>query len=136
MAARILQPALRQFSFARASPALRGLPGGLPCRWFSTGSAELQRVIAAVERYKMARKDDLLRDADSPTADREETLKALDSAITGETKWDELKFDDIDRVEVLLEVEDEFNHVIPDADADKISSVPDIMEYLDKNGVK
>lgn len=66
----------------------------------------------------------------------QETLKALDSAITGETKWDELKFDDIDRVEVLLEVEDEFNHVIPDADADKISSVPDIMEYLDKNGVK
>ena len=59
-----------------------------PLRRFSTrvahigplvqlGSAELQRVIAAVERYKMARKDDLLRDADSPTADREETMAQI-----------------------------------------------------------
>jgi acyl carrier protein len=38
-------------------------------------------------------------------------------------------------VEVLLEVEDEFNHVIPDADADSINSVQEILNYLEKAGV-
>eukprot|EP00434_Breviolum_minutum_P028770 symbB.v1.2.025450.t1/scaffold2469.1/size78468/6 len=100
-------------------------------------SAEAQpsRVIAAVERYMKARKDDLLRDSDSGVENREEALKALDSQVSTSTKWDELKFDDIDKVEVLLEVEDEFNHVIPDTDADNINSVQDILDYLGKAGV-
>lgn len=103
-------------------------------RGFSTERP--QRVIAAVERYMKARKDDLLRDSDSGTENREEALKALDSAVSTGTKWDELKFDEIDKVEVLLEVEDEFNHVIPDADADSINSVQEILNYLEKAGVK
>ena len=81
-----------------------------------------------------ARKDDLLRDSDG-AENREETLKALDQAVSVNTRWDELKFDDIDKVEVLLEVEDEFSHVIPDADADAINSVQEILSYLDKAGV-
>lgn len=82
-----------------------------------------------------ARKDDLLRDSDSGVENREEALKALDSQVSTSTKWDELKFDDIDKVEVLLEVEDEFNHVIPDTDADNINSVQDILDYLGKADV-
>ena len=106
-------------------------------RWSRGFSTERpQRVIAAVERYMKARKDDLLRDSDSGTENREEALKALDSAVSTGTKWDELKFDEIDKVEVLLEVEDEFNHVIPDAHADSINSVQEILNYLEKAGVK
>eukprot|EP00438_Fugacium_kawagutii_P029209 Skav229544 [mRNA] locus=scaffold568:234729:235079:+ [translate_table: standard] len=103
-------------------------------RGFSA-EARPQRVIAAVERYMKARKDDLLRDSDSGIENREETLKALDSTVSTSTKWDDLKFDDLDKVEVLLEVEDEFNHVIEDADADSINSVQEILNYLEKKGV-
>ena len=97
-------------------------------------STRPERVVSAVERYLKARKDDLLRDSDAEN--REEALKALDSKVSMDTKWEALKFDDIDRVEVLLEVEDEFSHVILDADADSINSVQDILSYLEKANVE
>ena len=123
----------RGVAFAAHAP--RPMTHPAVSRWSRGFSTERpQRVIAAVERYMKARKDDLLRD-DSGTENREEALKALDSAVSTGTKWDELKFDEIDKVEVLLEVEDEFNHVIPDADADSINSVQEILNYLEKAGV-
>ena len=130
-----LSQSMTSFSRVAFAAPLSRLPVVAP--WSRGFSAERpQRVIAAVERYMKARKDDLLRDSDSGTENREAALKALDSAVSTGTKWDELKFDEIDKVEVLLEVEDEFNHVIPDADADSINSVQEILDYLEKAGVK
>ncbi|CAK9105778.1 unnamed protein product [Durusdinium trenchii] len=128
-----LSRSLRQGAFSRLS----GFGASAPSwqyRCFSAAPRQ-ERVIAAVERYMKARKDDLLRDSDSGAENREESLKALDKTVSVETRWEELKFDDIDKVEVLLEVEDEFSHVIPDADADSINSVQEILSYLDKAGV-
>ena len=128
-ALRLEEPSLAVCAMAIARLALR--PALRLARGFSTRP---ERVVSAVERYLKARKDDLLRDGEAEH--REEALKALDSKVSTETKWEALKFDDIDRVEVLLEVEDEFSHVIPDADADSINSVQDILSYLEKANVE
>mmetsp|Transcript_39491 Transcript_39491/g.73628 ORF Transcript_39491/g.73628 Transcript_39491/m.73628 type:complete len:134 (+) Transcript_39491:88-489(+) len=126
-----------------AAPALRAavmptqaraIPALLQTRWAS-GSTQ-DRVIASVKRYVEVRKDDLIRDTDNTTPARSEVLKALESEVSLETKWDDLKFDDLDKVEVLLEVEEEFNHVIGDTDADGISSVKEVIDYLEKAQVK
>ena len=89
-----------------------------------------ERVIGAVKKYIEARKDDLSRDNDVDKATKDTILKALDKDISSTTSWDDLKFDDVDKVEVLLEVEEEFNHVMPDAVADKLSSVKEVIDYL------
>ena len=89
-----------------------------------------ERVISAVKRYIENRKDDLSRDNDVDTNTKSEILKAFDKDISPATSWEDLKFDDVDKVEVLLEVEEEFNHVMPDAVADKLSSVKEVIEYL------
>mmetsp|Transcript_96657 Transcript_96657/g.282521 ORF Transcript_96657/g.282521 Transcript_96657/m.282521 type:complete len:159 (-) Transcript_96657:66-542(-) len=96
------------------------------------GSVE-DRVIKAVKRYAGMRIDELKNETTDSTGDREKTLEALGKEVTVDTKWEDLGFDDLDKVEVLLEVEDEFNHVIPDDDADRIVSVKESVEYLQKH---
>eukprot|EP00413_Alexandrium_margalefii_P021754 CAMPEP_0204571960 /NCGR_PEP_ID=MMETSP0661-20131031/39191_1 /ASSEMBLY_ACC=CAM_ASM_000606 /TAXON_ID=109239 /ORGANISM="Alexandrium margalefi, Strain AMGDE01CS-322" /LENGTH=163 /DNA_ID=CAMNT_0051580273 /DNA_START=73 /DNA_END=564 /DNA_ORIENTATION=+ len=96
------------------------------------GSIE-DRVIKAVKRYAGMRVDELKNETTDSTGDREKAVEALSREVTSDTKWGDLGFDDLDKVEVLLEVEDEFNHVIPDDDADRIESVKESVEYLQKH---
>mmetsp|Transcript_37443 Transcript_37443/g.87025 ORF Transcript_37443/g.87025 Transcript_37443/m.87025 type:complete len:150 (-) Transcript_37443:54-503(-) len=95
------------------------------------GSVE-DRVIKAVKGYVEMRKGDLMDETIKCSGNRESMLEALSQKVTVATKWDDLGFDDLDRVEVLLEVEDEFEHVIPDDISEKISSVQESVEYLTK----
>ncbi|CEK14692.1 acyl carrier protein [Chthonomonas calidirosea] len=44
----------------------------------------------------------------------------------------DLKADSLDVVEIVLRLEDEFTIDIPDEDAEKIVTVQDIVDYIDK----
>eukprot|EP00933_Yihiella_yeosuensis_P018128 TRINITY_DN15001_c5_g1_i1.p1 TRINITY_DN15001_c5_g1~~TRINITY_DN15001_c5_g1_i1.p1 ORF type:complete len:150 (-),score=48.24 TRINITY_DN15001_c5_g1_i1:341-790(-) len=103
------------------------------CRSFSTASDTQGRVIEAVKRFVALRKDELSKQVDDTSGDKAKMAQALETEITETTTWDELGFDDLDKVEVLLEVEEEFKHTIPDDDADRISSVSETTEYVTKN---
>ena len=51
--------------------------------------------------------------------------------VTAEAKFSEdLGLDSLDAVEVVMAIEDEFAVEIPDAEADKIASVNDAVEYI------
>lgn len=51
--------------------------------------------------------------------------------VTPEAKFSEdLGLDSLDAVEVVMAIEDEFAVEIPDAEADKIVSIPDAVEYI------
>lgn len=43
---------------------------------------------------------------------------------------DDLGLDSLDAVEVVMAIEDEFAIEIPDAEADKIGSIDDAVEYI------
>ena len=46
---------------------------------------------------------------------------------------DDLGADSLDRVELVMAFEEAFNLEIPDEDADKISTVKEAVEYIDKH---
>mmetsp|Transcript_31941 Transcript_31941/g.36911 ORF Transcript_31941/g.36911 Transcript_31941/m.36911 type:complete len:123 (+) Transcript_31941:123-491(+) len=53
------------------------------------------------------------------------------SKVSATAKFsDDLGLDSLDAVEVVMAIEDEFAVEIPDAEADKISSVQDAVEYI------
>lgn len=88
------------------------------------------RVIKAVERYVAMRKDELEKEDKSDDSKR--LMEALNQKVTDASSWDHLGFDELDKVEVLLEVEDEFSHIIPDDIADSIQSVKEAIDYIQK----
>lgn len=45
---------------------------------------------------------------------------------------DDLKADSLDVVEIIMSLEEEFKVEIPDDDADKITTVQQIVDYLDR----
>lgn len=51
--------------------------------------------------------------------------------VMGDSKFaDDLGLDSLDAVEVVMAIEDEFAIEIPDAEADRIASVGDAVEYI------
>jgi len=53
------------------------------------------------------------------------------SNVTPEAKFsDDLGLDSLDAVEVVMAIEDEFAIEIPDAEADRIASISDAVEYI------
>jgi len=53
------------------------------------------------------------------------------SKVQAESKFgDDLGLDSLDAVEVVMAIEDEFAVEIPDAEADRIGSVGDAVEYI------
>ncbi len=60
-----------------------------------------------------------------------ETLGVDEKEVKPEAKLvDELGVDSIGMLDLLLKFEDEFNISIPDQDAEKITKVQDIIDYL------
>lgn len=60
-----------------------------------------------------------------------EQLGVAETAITTEASFiDDLGADSLDIVELIMALEEEFDIEIPDADAEKVTSVNDVVEYI------
>ena len=60
-----------------------------------------------------------------------EQLAVDDEAIKLETSFiDDLGADSLDIVELIMALEEEFDMQIPDSEAEKISTVGDVVEYI------
>ena len=63
-----------------------------------------------------------------------EQLGTAESAVTMEASFiDDLGADSLDIVELIMALEEEFNIEIPDADAEKVVTVSDVVEYIKEN---
>lgn len=61
-------------------------------------------------------------------------LGAEESAITLESSFiDDLEADSLDIVELIMAIEEEFSIEIPDADAEKVVTVGDVVDYIKEN---
>ena len=60
-----------------------------------------------------------------------EQLGVADSAVTMEASFiDDLGADSLDIVELVMALEEEFDIEIPDADAEKVVTVGDVVDYI------
>merc|ERR1712060_608854 len=129
---RISYPLARQAStMLRSGSSHQRLYGALRAFSDAAESGE-SRVIKRVQKYALDRRSELEKSTEI-SGDKEKTLELLGKDVTASTRWDDLGFDDLDKVEVLLEVEEEFNHTMPDEDADAINSVEETIAYLQKH---
>ncbi len=63
-----------------------------------------------------------------------EQLGAQENTVTLEASFiDDLGADSLDIVELIMALEEEFDMEIPDADAEKIVTVNDVVEYIKNN---
>lgn len=61
-------------------------------------------------------------------------LQVSESAVTLEASFiDDLGADSLDLVELIMALEEEFDIEIPDADAEKVTTVNDVVEYIKEN---
>ena len=60
-----------------------------------------------------------------------EQLGVADTAVTTEASFiDDLGADSLDIVELIMALEEDYDMEIPDADAEKIVTVGDVVEYI------
>ncbi len=60
-----------------------------------------------------------------------EQLSVAEDAVTKDASFiDDLGADSLDVVELIMALEEEFDMEIPDADAEKIATVNDVVEYI------
>lgn len=63
-----------------------------------------------------------------------EQLGATEANVTMEASFiDDLGADSLDIVELIMALEEEFDMEIPDADAEKIVTVNDVVDYIKEN---
>ena len=63
-----------------------------------------------------------------------EQLGVADTAVTLEASFiDDLGADSLDIVELVMALEEEFDTEIPDADAEKVVTVGDVVDYIKEN---
>ena len=63
-----------------------------------------------------------------------EQLNSPENTVTLESSFiDDLGADSLDIVELIMALEEEFDMEIPDADAEKIVTVSDVVEYIKNN---
>lgn len=63
-----------------------------------------------------------------------EQLDAEEDKVTLEASFrDDLEADSLDVVELVMELEDEFDLEIADEDAEKIATVKDVVDYIENN---
>ena len=63
-----------------------------------------------------------------------EQLGVTDTAVTMEASFiDDLGADSLDIVELIMALEEEFDMEIPDADAEKVVTVGDVVDYIKEN---
>lgn len=63
-----------------------------------------------------------------------EQLGVTDTTVTMEASFiDDLGADSLDIVELIMALEEEFDIEIPDADAEKVVTVGDVVDYIKEN---
>lgn len=63
-----------------------------------------------------------------------EQLGVTENAVTMDASFiDDLGADSLDIVELIMALEEEFDLEIPDADAEKIVTVSDVVDYIKEN---
>ena len=63
-----------------------------------------------------------------------EQLGVAETAITPDASFiDDLGADSLDIVELIMALEEEFDIEIPDADAEKVVTVGDVVDYIKEN---
>ena len=63
-----------------------------------------------------------------------EQLGVAETSVTLEASFiDDLGADSLDIVELVMALEEEFNIEIPDADAEKVVTVGDVVDYIKEN---
>ena len=63
-----------------------------------------------------------------------ELLGVAETSVTMEASFiDDLGADSLDIVELVMALEEEFDIEIPDADAEKVVTVGDVVEYIKEN---
>ena len=63
-----------------------------------------------------------------------EQLQVSDTSISEESSFiDDLGADSLDLVELIMALEEEFGIEIPDADAEKVVTVGDVVNYIKEN---
>lgn len=63
-----------------------------------------------------------------------EQLQVSDTAISEDSSFiDDLGADSLDLVELIMALEEEFGIEIPDADAEKVVTVGDVVNYIKEN---
>ncbi len=63
-----------------------------------------------------------------------EQLQVNEETVTEEASFiDDLGADSLDLVELIMALEEEFGIEIPDADAEKVVSVADVVNYIKEN---
>ena len=63
-----------------------------------------------------------------------EQLGVAENAVTQEASFiDDLGADSLDIVELIMAIEEEFDIEIPDADAEKVVTVGDVVDYIKDN---
>lgn len=63
-----------------------------------------------------------------------EQLGVAENTVTMEASFiDDLGADSLDIVELIMALEEEFDLEIPDADAEKIVSISDVVDYIKEN---
>ena len=63
-----------------------------------------------------------------------EQLGVADTSVTMEASFiDDLGADSLDIVELVMALEEEFDIEIPDADAEKVVTVGDVVDYIKEN---
>lgn len=61
-----------------------------------------------------------------------EQLGIPEGDITMETTIDELDIDSIDAVELIMNIEDEFDIEIPDEEMDNLKNIGDLVHFVEK----
>ena len=63
-----------------------------------------------------------------------EQLQSAEASVTMEASFiDDLGADSLDLVELIMALEEEFDIEIPDADAEKVVTVGDVVDYIREN---
>ena len=63
-----------------------------------------------------------------------EQLGVTETSVTMEASFiDDLGADSLDLVELIMALEEEFDTEIPDADAEKVVTVGDVVDYIKEN---
>jgi acyl carrier protein len=53
-------------------------------------------------------------------------------AINHDASWEDLGFDSLDKIDFLMDIEDEFNVMIPDEVMTLLDNVGEVIEYLER----